>query len=157
MTELARIRKVDVDENEKKVFVDVIITPNRAPTGIPYRMPGKGVWVVPEVGDVVEIDKVGNSNWVAFAPKSPPSFSMPSSLSEGDVAIKVSENAYIHLDKNDDGTVDLEIDVDGDILLGANGLRAADENHTHPVTLSDGSTTTTGSPSSGDLTDTKIE
>lgn len=132
MSELGSVTKVDVNTDKNRIFVNVSTGPTTHYDSIAFRSPGSGVWIVPEKGDVVEVEEVGGRH-VAFAPHSPPSFSFPSSLSEGDVAIKVNKNSYIHLDKQDDGTVDLRLDVDGDIYIGdsTSATKVARQDHTH--------------------------
>lgn len=158
MTQLATVQDVTVDREERSIYVDVGMSPRRSPSGIKFATPAKGIWAVPEVGDVVEVARVDGGK-VARFPHNSPAFSMPQSLSEGDFAVKVGENSYLHLDKQPDGTVDLRIDVDGDIFIGDenNANRVADENHTHDFTTSDGATGTTDPPSSGDVTEANIE
>lgn len=158
MPELGRVTKVDVNSEESRIFVDVSTRPNSHYEKISFRSPGSGVWIVPKVGDVVEVEEVGVSKFVAYSPHSAPSFSLPEGLSEGDVAFKINDNSFLHFDKSG-GTVDLKIQADGSIIIGdeTNTLRVANENHTHDVTLSDGTTATTTGPSTADLTDTEIE
>jgi hypothetical protein len=158
MTELGTVQDVSINDEREGIFVDVGISPRRNRSGIRFAMPGGNMWSIPEPGDVVEISEVDGVK-VARFPHNSNEFSPPSNLSEGDFAVKVNENSYLHLQKQSDGTVNLRLDVDGDIFIGdeSNANKVADENHTHTFTTSDGASGTTDPPSTGDLTETEVE
>lgn len=161
MNSLGRITAVDINHDDQRVYVDVALGPNRQPGGIKYRQPGKDVWIVPEPGDIVEVSTLDDGQKVAFSPDTDPSSTIPSGLSEGDVAIRLDDSTLLHMKKSDGGITltcsgDLNLDA-ANIYVGdsANSEPVATASHTHDVTLSDGSTGTTGTPS--DTTSNEME
>jgi hypothetical protein len=136
MAEVGRITQVTVDRNERRVFVDVQVSPNRQPSGIPYRTPANSVWVVPEVGDTVEVNEVGGER-VAFSPYNSSPTTPPKGLDEGDVALQVSDETYVIIDKSDDevriqSKTDVHVEAEK-VYVGDddNTKRVATEDHTH--------------------------
>lgn len=165
-SEIGAVIDVYVDDGESEVYVDVSLSPRRSRT-VRFLSGGKGVWYVPEIGDYVTVRTLSDGSRVAHSPINSPEFAMPSGLSAGDVAITLSDGAYLHFSKQDDGTVDLNVSVDGDLTLdggsvfvGENGKKVATADHTHDYDDDDGTSTTTkttGTPNSGGLTDTEVE
>lgn len=179
MTQLGLVDAVQVDMDARRVLVDVSTGIRSEYTSIPFEMPASGIWIVPQEGDIVEVADFGQNRRVARSPHTRTEYEMPASLGEGDVAVKLSDSVLFHFSKNADGSFDVtletdgaltmaadEIDIGGDktlhmdadtITIGSDGNRkkVATEDHTHDVTLSDGTTATTDKPS--DNTDTTIE
>jgi hypothetical protein len=165
MTQVGKITKVIINEDDNEVRVNVSLSPTQHPDKIPYRMPSKDVWFVPEVGDVVEVADVGKYGKVAFAPKSPPTSGLPENLSEGDVAFRLNDETVLHFSESN-GQYDISIKCDGDlqldaanILIGEDGARVpvAPANHTHDYTWTDAGGSGTTNQMNEEPTDTTIE
>jgi hypothetical protein len=164
MNEVGRIISVDTSADDGVIYVDVSVSPNRTHDDIKFRTPGTNVWVVPEVGDVVEVADLGHNKKIAFAPHNSPGVSMPD-MNEGDVAVRMNDATLFHIKERPDGKYDIVLHCDGeahflaeDIFIGdkQNVKKVATEDHTHDYSWTDaaGSGTTDG-PS--DTTDTEIE
>lgn len=123
-TKLGTVTDVRVDQERSRVYVDVTLTPNKFEEGVPYRMPGHGLWAVPEVGDTVELKKI-KERYVALAPYNSVNSGLPDGLSEGDVAISLGETTF-HLSQQDDETYDLAISVDGDVTIDGESIILGD-------------------------------
>lgn len=158
MSEVGKITRVQVNSDTSTVLVDVSFSPGREDEDIPFRSPMAGMWLIPEVGDTVEVSRISKSQSIAHSPMQTPGFGLPDGAGEGDLVIKLNANSYLQFMKNGDGSYDLEIDADGDIFLGSDGERVATESHTHGYSWGDnGGSGTTDPPDSSDLTDTEIE
>lgn len=169
MTDIGAVVDVSVNYEEKTVYVDVASGPNQTHNGIEYRTGGRGIFVVPEFGDVVEIDTVGNGRRVAHSSHTDKTDSMPQNMSEGDIAINLNDNTVLHFKKNGD-VYDVDMKCDGElhldastITIGENGKTVATKDHTHDYEdtgdTGDGTAGTTTKTTSGpsDTSSTVVE
>lgn len=171
MTEVGTITRVQFDtDGPPEVKVDVRISPNIEHENIRYRSPGKGVWVVPEVGDIVEVSEAGSRGRVAHSARHQNTQTLPDNISEGDVVFELNGNTRLHFNKQGDGTYNVSLDCDGalqftaaDIFIGEDGnrKRVATEDHTHTFEYTgggDNSSTLSGTTDGpDDITDTEVE
>lgn len=141
---------VDVNEDKEHVFVDVSLSPTEHAEGLQYRTPGKGIYIVPEEGDIVQVQRVGRNRRVAFSPYNVPEEGFPSGMSPGDIVFQLNENTSLRMSQQDDGTYDVTIECDGDlqldgesIFIGENGTRVAPDMHTHDFEDANGNIQTT--------------
>ena len=164
MTDVGRVQNVVVDTDTDKIYVDVAISPKRYFEKVKFRSPSSRAWFVPEEGDIVEVDSVGKGRRVAHSPHNTPGVNLPEGLSAGDIAFRLNENTVLHFKKVGDG-YDTKLVCDGDMYLDAesvligdesNAMQVATAEHTHDVTLSDGSTASTDTENE-DPTKTQIE
>jgi len=164
MTDVGRVQNVVVNTDDNKIYVDVSVSPNRHWDKLEFRSPAAGVWFVPEEGDIVEVDTVGKGRRIAHSPHNTPGVTLPEGLSEGDISFRLNESTLLTFKQTDSG-YDIELTCDGDMYLDAanvfigdtgNAIKVARANHTHNLTLSDGSQGTTNTENEAP-TDTKIE
>jgi len=170
MSRVGKITRVRVNPfGDNEVRVDVRSSPQRAWSDIRYQSATKDIWLVPEVGDIVEVTKAGETP-IALASRHFPDQSLPQNLSEGDIAIKLNDNVQLRFSKQNDGTYNVNIDCDGElqltggsIFVGEDGNRkkVATEDHTHTFDYDGGgknSSTLTGTTDGpNDVTDTEVE
>lgn len=136
MSTLGKITRTTIDEDEDVVLVDVTVSPNQKYARIPFRTPGSGFWIVPEVGDIVELDEVDDRQVISHSPLFSGE-SLPSGLSEGDVSISLADGVELSLRKADDGTYNIEIHTDGELSLKANDILVGEEGNAKPVLTED--------------------
>lgn len=161
-THVGRVDSVTIDSERRTIFVDVITSPRKTFTDVKFVMPGSGMWAVPEEGSVVEVVSKTGQETVAHFPRQQPSFDLPPGLSEGDIALQVGDDSFIHFQTSGD-TVDVRLDVSGDIFIGDpnNSKKVATEDHVHDFEYTGGGdnsstlTGTTGNPD--DVTDAEVE
>lgn len=156
---------VTVAEDENSVYVDVSIGPEKTFNDIEYRTEASGIYVVPEFGDIVEVETLGNGRAIAHSSQSRRDESLPAGLSEGDIAIKLNDNTVLHFRKDGD-VYDVDMECDGKLHLdassievGENGEAVATASHTHDYEdeLADGTTATKTTDLPDDTTYTVIE
>lgn len=157
MSEIGQVTDVDVAVDEDQVYVDVAVGPGREHSDMKFRQLSKSVWVVPEVGDLVEVSALGSGERVAHSVFNRRNTGLPSGLSEGDVAIKVTDGTVLKLDSE---TGDVTLTCDGDLNLDAANIYVGDESNAEPVatgshTHPNGDGGTTGQPS--DTTEHEME
>lgn len=171
MTQVGKITRVQVNPNGgNEILVDARISPNIEHENIRYRSPSRSVWVVPEVGDIVEVTNINGSQLVAHSARHRSDQSLPADLSEGDIAIKIADGIRFRFAKQDDGTYNVDLDCDGDlqfvadnIFVGEDGTRkaVATEDHTHTFDYDgggDNSSTLSGTTDGpDDVTDTTVQ
>ncbi|WP_143421024.1 hypothetical protein [Halorubrum halodurans] len=116
---------IDPDDNEVKV--SVLTGPRQEARVIPFKTPAKGLWAVPNEGDVVEVYHV-NREPNARYPHNSPEFSIPADLGEGDFCIKLNEGTELRFSTQEDGTVDLSVTADGDVSVTAPSVKIGDSN-----------------------------
>lgn len=145
MSEIGRVTAVKPKSDENTVYLDVGMSPNRELSGIEFRQPAGGFWIVPAVGDIVEVVTVGNDEKIAVGKRNNADSAMPSGLAEGDIAIEVGDGTVLRFDsENGDVTLtcsgDLNLDA-ANIFVGdsSNAEAVATGSHTHSE--SDGGTT----------------
>lgn len=142
MNKIGVISAVYVETDEKRVYVDVIVGVGRQYEGVEFAMPLKGMWMVPSVGDKVEVYEVSgrqNGRVRARYPHNPPDHDMPAGLGEGDLVISLNAGTSLHFSKNPSGTYDLDIGADGNITIDGIDIDA----HTHDYEDDNGTSTTT--------------
>ncbi|TQQ81845.1 hypothetical protein [Halonotius roseus] len=106
---------------ERHVYVSVKVTPEEYYEKIAFATTKSGLWVVPEVGDMVEIYEIGRESYVARTPHNPPQeFDMPP-LSEGDFCLKFNAETELMFSEQSDGSINLDVRADGNITLSATG------------------------------------
>jgi len=147
MSEIGRVVAVKVDSDANAVYVDVGLSPNREVGDIGFRQPAGGVWVVPSVGDIVEVVTVGNGEKIAVGKRN--ASSMPSGLAEGDIAIEVGDGTVLEFDS---ASGDVTLTCSGDLNLDAANIYVGDSSNSETVatgshTHSDSDGGTTGGPS----------
>lgn len=149
-TDIGYVEEVVVDHDNNEVRVTVTTSPNVHHVEIPYENPGSGIIIVPEYGDIVVVEEI-NTSPVARASWSQANADFPASLSEGDVAIHLNDDTILHFNRQDDGSYDISIELNGDLTV--NGEALATESHTHDYTWSDsGGSGTTDAPNDNGLT-----
>lgn len=134
MSTLGRVVDVTVDTDKRRVFVDVALSPNREASDVKFRQPGKDIWVVPETGDVVEVDTIGRDEKVALSPSTPSSVGLPSGLSEGDVAIRLDSDTLLYMQKS---SGDVTLTCSGDLNLDAANIYVGDSSNSKKVATED--------------------
>lgn len=149
MSELGTITRVQTNERGNPILVDVNLSYTREKEEIIYRSPARGVWFVPQVGDTVEVTKIGAGQYVAHSPIQSPPFPLPDDASAGDVIVKTDANTTLRVDN--DGAITIE--TGGDINFSASniyidGKRLATEDHVHDYD-DDGTTKQTDTPNDG--------
>jgi hypothetical protein len=102
------VNRVEVEPDRDAVRVWVQVGPRITHQGIRFVMPARGVFSIPEKGDIVEVDSL-NGERVARWPYSSPEPGLPENLGAGDLAIKLSEDTLLHFDKQEDGTYTLQM------------------------------------------------
>jgi len=137
MSDIGAVVDVSINYDNKAIYVDVATGPNQTHNGIEYRTDARGIFVVPEFGDVVEVDKVGNGRRVAHSAHTDDSDSMPQGLTEGDIAIQLNDGTVLHFQRSGD-TYNIDLKCDGTlhldastITIGENGKEVATKDHTH--------------------------
>lgn len=135
MTEVGRITRVQLNQDDTDIQVDVSFSPGREKENIKFRSPQSGVWFIPSVGDVVEVTEFGGDEYIAHSPMQTPGFGLPDGVRQGDIIIKLSEQTELTFRANADGTHDVDLNFDGDLLV--NGERLATESHTHGYSWTD--------------------
>lgn len=146
-----KIRKVSV--SNEGIIVSVA-TGIEEEVEAEYIMPHDSIWMVPERGDIVNVERRGSD----IICKPTGRRKAPSGLSEGDVHLKLNEDTELLFEK-DGGNYNLSITCDGDvnidgssISIGEDGEQLPLQSHTH--TGYDGEET--GSANGG-TTSTKVE
>ena len=158
-----RISSVFVDGDDNDVFVSVVTGPNREPRRMRFDSPYKGAWYVPMEGDIVEVRDVNGTRIASTPANNGPS--IPTDLSEGDFCFRFNDETELRFSKQPNGTFNVDVTADGTVTvdapsvnLGKQASKALSFNdHTHSVTLSDGSTATTGEPNEPGTTKTTAE
>lgn len=123
--EIGAVSAVRVHEDEKRVHVDVILTPQRSVTAM-FQTPYKGVWIVPEEGDAVEVTEVDGQH-LAQPVQNPADYAMPSGMQQGDIAFKVDAGTYVLMQKQGSGDYNIEIEASGDVIIDGIDF----DTHTH--------------------------
>jgi len=114
---IGRVTSVFTDPQngrDKRVRVTVKVSPSETHDRIVFSTNMKGLWMVPAVGDHVEVYEIGDGVFAARTPQNGPPFSMPD-LGEGDFCLRLGENTEIKLSRQDDGTVDMDLKATGNI------------------------------------------
>lgn len=164
MSELGTVTRVSVEDDSDVVRVDVSVTPTREHEQIPFRMPATGMWIVPEVGDKVEVTNVGERDYIAHSPNLAPREPLPDDASGGDIIIRLNTDTRLSLRKQSDGTYDVSVECDGalsldgqSITIGESGKAVLTEDAVFEYTDADGNTKETTTVSNGEITDTVVE
>lgn len=170
MKEIGRITSVEV-AGDGRIYVSVKTSPSLEHRDVLWATAKTGLWSVPSEGDIVEVYELGVEDYIARSPHTVPEI-VPPTLEEGDFCLAINSNTRIWFSQQADGTVNVELQADGDvsvktsnggnvdvasdgnvsvdgsnITLGSGAAEAlAKQSHSHDVTLSDGSTATTGQP-----------
>lgn len=159
MASLGMVTSASVDEEGRRVYVSVVVTPERTYNDIMYAQPAKNVWVVPSEKDIVEVYERADGRFAARNPEGETDHELPSGLSEGDIAIKLSADTELLFDRQPDGSYDVTLTAGGalhldadEVTIGENGEPLATESHTH----TDSTGGETGTPNGG-LTDMEAE
>lgn len=113
---LGRVSSVFVDEEVREIKVSVSIGPFKEEREIPFQTPVKGMWTVPEEGDIVEVYRVEREPYARY-PHTSPEFTIPADLGEGDFCFKLNEATELRFSHQDDGTVNVDVTVDGDLTV----------------------------------------
>jgi hypothetical protein len=135
MSELATVNTVNISDG--RVFVDVTVSPTNSKTSVRFTTPARGMWVVPEVGDTVELTELKDGSEVAHSPRNTPSTPAPDALTEGDVALQLNGDTTLHFNKQSDDTYDLTITCDGDLQLDAANILVGEQGNAQPVATAD--------------------
>lgn len=151
-----QITDVDIRDNGE-IFVTVSISPSRESRNARFRKPAPNMWVVPQVGNVVEVNYHAGGQPIAQFPLGVPGNFSPDNLSEGEIAIKLSPNTTLRFRETSPGQYDVDLECDGTlsldadaIELGENGEALATASHTH--SSPDGGGTTSGPSDTTDIT-----
>lgn len=145
------------------VFVNIVTGPGREPRYMKVATPMRGGWYVPQEGDLMEIHSI-NGTPVARNPANQSGVTVPADLSQGDFCFKFNEGTRLHFSRQEDETVDVHIEADGEVHVDGGSVVIGDPNtavnvavqdHTHDYNA-DGSTKTTGTPNEAG-TSTSIE
>jgi hypothetical protein len=164
MSELGTVTRVSVEDDSDVVRVDVSVTPTREHEQIPFRMPATGMWIIPEVGDKVEVTNVGDRDYVAHSPNLSPREPLPDDASGGDIIIRLNADTRLALRKQGDGSYNVAVECDGELSLdgqsvtiGENGKPVLTEDAVFEYTDADGNVNQTTTVVNGEITDTVIE
>jgi hypothetical protein len=166
--ELGRVTTVELLNN--RVYVNAKTSPSFEHRQIEFTTPAVGMWSVPREGDIVEVYPLTTEVYAARFPHTTTSATMPD-LSQGDFCFSLNEGTKLWFAQQDDGTVDVRLDADGDvtvngssIILGSEGgaQSLAVQSHTHDVDYSWGDSAgsgsaTTGTPNEAGTTKTSAE
>lgn len=157
MGEIGKVVGVTVSTENNAAYVDVGISPNRELSKIKFRQPSGGLWIIPNVGDMVEVAEIGNGEKAAFGKHNNTEATMPDGLDSGDIAIEVGDGTVLQFDA-DSG--DVTLTCEGDLNLDAANIYVGDSENAETVatgshTHNDSSGGTTGQPS--DVTAHKME
>jgi len=136
MSTIATVTSVTTSD-DGRILVTVSETPRRENREVFYRSPGAGIWVVPSVGDIVELTALEDGSRVAHAPRNLPGFTPPSDLSEGDIVVKLNNDTFLQFSQQDDGTYNINLESDGDITVSAGGDIIVDNNGTPKSVLTE--------------------
>jgi hypothetical protein len=169
MTQLGFVTDSYADTEANRVYVSVKTSPADEKQNILFEMPVKGMWYVPEDGDILEVNEVDDNVFVARAPHTPPTdYSMPE-LEQGEFCFHFDAESFLLATKDGSGNVNinveasgtLNIDAAGRVLIGdeanAEPLATADHTHEYDYTSSANTLVTgeTETPKNG--TTTKLE
>lgn len=124
-TKLGRVTSVFIDPDDNEVKVSVLTGPQQEARVIPFKTPAKGLWAVPDEGDIVEVYNV-NREPVARYPHNAPEYSIPADLSQGDFCLKLNENTELRFSTQEDGTVSAALTADSDISISTTGTAIVD-------------------------------
>lgn len=138
MVELGLVDAVRVENSE--VRVDVFMGAGRMARDVTFVSPMQGMWIVPEMDQVVEVYEDAREERAARFPRSVPDHSPPSSLGPGDLAITLNAGTHITFLKQSNGTYNVDIAADGDVTI--DGIDFDQHTHDYVDELSDGSTAT---------------
>lgn len=117
VVDIGRVTSVftgDDEGKDKRIRVSVKVSPSETYDRIAYSTNMKGLWMVPVVGDHVEVYEIGQGVFAARTPQNDPPFTMPD-LKEGDFCLRLSDNTEIKLHRRDDDTVDLDLTATGNV------------------------------------------
>lgn len=117
MSKLGTISSVEVNHDDHQIDVSVVTGPDTEHVEIRYLLPGNGVWIVPEVGDIVEVREIGSDQYVARPLTPGTTLEMPGSLSDGDFAARLNENTLFYFSQQGNGTYNVELAADGEITI----------------------------------------
>lgn len=143
-----KVTSTSIDTDTDRVLVSVALGPGRSHSDVPMKFPIRGMWVVPELGDTVELHETPEG-MVARFPFSGLDYDIPSDLSEGDVAIKMNAGTEFRFTKNNDETYNIELSADGNILIDGIDF----DQHVHE--FEDSTINDTGDGSGSESTETK--
>lgn len=129
-TRLGRVTSVFVDSDRNEIRVSVNTGPNREDRELPFKTPAKGMWAVPQEGDIVEVYRVDREP-VARFPHNAPNFPIPSDLSEGDFCLRLNENTELRFSLQGDGTVNVDLSADGEIRVDSGTVLLGDDSGTY--------------------------
>jgi uncharacterized Zn-binding protein involved in type VI secretion len=123
-----RISSVSLNSEKGDIFVNVVTGPNREPRRMKFSTLKPGVWFVPSEGDIVEVHNIGGERTARFPIDSPNGFTLPDTLSEGDVCFKLNDNTELYFSVQGDGTVDVQLTADGEVMVNAPSVKLGDSN-----------------------------
>lgn len=116
-----RITSVKLNYKKRKVMVNAVIGPDQEPRKMEYITQGKNEWIVPNVGDVVEVYYIDRQP-VARAIRNPytkddPNWDkevpFPKEMGEGDYSFQFNKGTGIRFKRNADDTYDMILACDG--------------------------------------------
>lgn len=148
MITLGRVTSVFPDKTEGRVYVSVKASPSEQYNEILFATGQTGLWMVPSVGDIVEVYEVGYESYVARTPHNPAPFDMPP-LSEGDFCLKLNANTELTFQQQGDGTFDLTVETDGAVNVTAPEVTIGSKDGTSKAVAREGDPVTVD-PDTGD-------
>ncbi|QCC55966.1 hypothetical protein DV706_14210 [Natronorubrum bangense] len=78
------------------------------------------MWIVPREGDIVEVTET-DREFVARFPHSPPSFSIPTDLGQGDFCFKFDDETEIRVQRSS-GSYDVHITASGNVTVDGDSI-----------------------------------
>ncbi|SEL17320.1 hypothetical protein [Haloferax larsenii] len=112
--ELGRVTTVKFENN--RIYLNVKTSPSFEHRDIEFTTPATGMWSVPREGDIVEVYEVSTEVFAARFPHTPANPQMPN-LAEGDFCLAMNDNTRLWLSQQEDGTVNVELEADGDVSI----------------------------------------
>lgn len=101
MTEVGKITRVrDETSGSNEILVDVRVSPTISHKNIRYRSPSKDIWIVPEVGDIVEITEKRSGESVAHSAAHNESLPPDYDITEGQIIINTDKDVVIKTDSD---------------------------------------------------------
>jgi hypothetical protein len=97
---LGWITSVTADPDAGRVWVSAKVSPSREERDIPFTTGMKGMWYVPEEGDLVEVYEVDHNVWAARTPHNPPATITMPALEQGDFCFKFDDETEIRIVKD---------------------------------------------------------
>jgi len=158
MSDIGSVTRVQIDDDIGDVLVDVNISPTREYEEITFRTLMPGMWVVPSVGDVVEVSEFGDKGHVAHSPVNTPDNLMPSGLTQGDFVMRLDSGTEIRITENA-GNYDMTINASGNIHIGSESAAKSllTEDAVFEYTDADGNTKETTTVVNGEITQGEME